>query len=137
MADATAAREDLRQDGVLTQYKLAAVKLYKGTLVSLNTSGYAKKGADVASEIFVGVAFETVDNSGGAAGDKSIRVWQEGTFEFLTSETAAITDIGKKVYIVDNQTVAFVGTTTNDVLVGKITEFVSASKVRVAITPHV
>lgn len=136
MADATVAREDLRQDGVLTAYKMNNVKLLKGTLVALDTDGYVKKAADTASEKFVGVAFETVDNSAGSDGDKTIRVWQTGTFEFAFNGTASQADVGKAVYASDNQTVALAATLTNDVAVGFITEFVSASKVRVAITPH-
>ena len=136
MADVTAAREDLRQDGILTLYKMNNVTLYKGTLASLDADGYLKKASDTAGEKFVGVVFETVDNSTGSDGDASARVWQTGTFEFAFSGTATQADVGKAVYAVDNNTVALAATTTNDVPVGFITEFVSASKVRVAITPH-
>jgi hypothetical protein len=37
------------------------------------------------------------------------------------------------VYAVDNQTVDLIGVTTNDMVVGRIVEFISATKVRVDI----
>lgn len=137
MADLTAPKNYRRQEGEKGPYKQAAVKLFQGALVSLNTSGFAKKAADTASEIFVGVMEETVDNSAGAAGDKDAIVWKTGEFDMAFSGTATQADVGKKVYAVDDQTVALAATTTNDVLVGRITEFISASKVRVAISPLV
>ncbi len=136
MANATASREDLRKDGVLTAYKMAATKIFKGTLVSLNAAGFVKKGSDTVGEKFVGIAYEEVDNSGGAAGDKVIRVWQIGSFEFALASTATQATVGVSVYLSDDQTVDLAAVTTSDVLVGRVVEFVSASTVRVAINPH-
>lgn len=136
MADLTAAREDNRQDDILRELKVGAVKLFKGSNVAINTSGYAVKGVDTASFKFAGVAFETIDNSAGAAGDLKIRVWTTGTFEMTFGGTATQASVGAKVYLVDDNVVDLAGVTTNDVLVGVITEFVSATKVRVAITPN-
>lgn len=133
MADATAARDDKQSQGDVITYALGAQKVYAGTLITINTSGFAVKGADTASFLFAGVAADTVDNSAGAAGDKNIDVYAEGTFQFGFSGTAVQADVGKSVYVVDDSTVALAATTTNDVLVGKIVEFVSASIVRVKI----
>lgn len=138
MANQTAHRDYKRQQSESVAYKAAAVgPLYIGSMINLNTSGYAKKASDTASELFVGVLREKVDNSAGAAGDKDAIVYTEGAFEFAFSGTAAQVDVGKKVYVVDDQTVALAATTTNDVLVGRITEVVSAGVVRVKITPEV
>ncbi len=138
MANQTANRDYKRQDSVSVAYKAAAVgPLYIGSLISLNTSGYAKKASDTASEKFVGVLHEKVDNSAGAAGDKDALVYAEGAFEFAFSGTASQADVGKQVYVVDDQTVGLAATTTNDVLVGRITEVVSPGVVRVKITPEV
>ena len=133
MANATAARDDKQSQGDVVSYKLGAVKVYAGTLIAINTSGYAVKGADTASFVFAGVAADTVDNSAGAAGDKKIDCYTEGTFQFATSDTATQASVGKKVYLVDDSTVALAATTTNDVLVGKVVEFVDASTLRVKI----
>lgn len=136
MANLTVGRNYRRQQGITRPYKMAAsTKLYGGSSVSLNTAGFAKLGADTASEKFVGVARDTVDNTTGANGDKDVIVWTSGVFDFNFSGTAVQANVGVKCYLVDDNTVALVATTTNDLLVGTITEFLSASKVRVAITP--
>lgn len=133
MANATAARDDKQSQGDVVTHKLAAIKAYAGTLLCVNTSGFATNAADTASFVLAGVAADTVDNSAGAAGDKKIDVYTEGTFEFTFSGTATQATVGQSVYAVDNQTVALAATTTNDVLVGKVVEFVNASTVRVKI----
>lgn len=137
MGNLTQGRNYRRQAGVVQPYKVAATtKLNGGSSVSLNAAGFAKLGGDNASEKFVGVARDLSDNSAGSNGDKDVYVWQTGTFDFAFSGTANQAAVGVKAYLVDDNTVALVGTTTNDVLVGTIVEFISASKVRVAITPN-
>lgn len=132
MANLTASKPDERQEGILIDVALAAVKVFKGANVSFNAAGYAKGSADTASENFAGVAMETVDNSAGAAGDKFIRIWREGVSS-MTCAGATQAWVGQDVYAVDDQTVALAATTTNDVKVGKVVGFVSATEVRVKI----
>jgi hypothetical protein len=137
MTALTAARTIQRGQGIIRPYKLAAVKVLAGALVSVvPATGYAQKSADTATHKFVGVADKTVDNSAGAAGAKKVRVWASGVFDFACA-SADQTWVGLKVYAVDDNTVALAATTTNDVLVGIVTEVVSATKVFVAITPDV
>lgn len=126
-----------RQDGDVYSFKQAAVKIWEGALVSVNAAGYVTNATDAANDVFVGVADETVDNSGGAAGDKSIKVRRTGVYTVVFGGTATIADVNTLVYVVDNQTVDLVGVTTNDVLVGRIVEFISATKVRVDIRDRV
>ncbi|MFB0874576.1 MULTISPECIES: hypothetical protein [unclassified Sphingobium] len=88
--------------------KMAAVKVYAGTIVALNASGYLTNGVVATTLVDPCVAQETVDNSGGAAGDLSCRT-EKGVWQFANSsstDTIGITEIGKSCYIVDNQTVA-------------------------------
>ena len=99
----------------------------------VNAAGYAVNATDTAGGVVVGVADETVDNSAGSVGDLSIKVRRTGVFTFVFAGTATIADVNTLVYVTDNQTVDLVGVTTNDVLVGRILEFVSATKVRVDI----
>lgn len=136
MANLTAARTIQRGQGHIRPYKLlASTKVFAGALVSVvDASGLAGQAGDTAGTKFVGVADKTSDNSAGAAGAKKVRVWATGVID-LTCASADQTWVGKKVYAVDNQTVALAATTTNDVLVGYVTEFVSATKVFVALTP--
>lgn len=129
MANLTAAREDLRQDGVLQQFPVAVAKIYKGSLVALNAAGFVKPAA-AGDKRVVGVAYETVDNASGAAGDLTIRVWREGTFE-VNGSGLTQANVGDLVYVTDDNTVTL--TATGSIVVGVITEFVSATKARVDI----
>lgn len=130
MSNLTAQRSDKRQDGQLVSTALAAVKVFKGAILNFNTSGYAKPAGDVANEVFAGVAIETVDNSAGAAGALSVRVWKEGVIS-LNCASATQAWVGQDVFAVDDNTVALAATTTNDVRVGRVVQFVSATEVRV------
>lgn len=138
MTATTTDRETKRSDGKLKSIKMAAVKIPKGVLVCINTSGYATNGADTASFLFAGVSYEQVDNSAGSAGDKEIRIDKMGEHLFVYNggdATQAI--VGKEVYIVDNQTVdEDAGITTNDIKCGVISEIVSATQVRVRIDSY-
>lgn len=122
-----------RQDGLIYPFKMSNVKIPEGAIVHINAAGYAVNGTDAANDVFVGVADETVDNSGGSAGDKTIKVRRTGVFTFVFAGTATIADVNTPVYTVDNQTVNLAAATTNDVLVGRIVEFLTASSVRVDI----
>ena len=85
----------------------AATKIYAGSLVVAD-GGYAKPAAKAASLIALGRAEEVVDNSSGANADVSVRV-RRGVFRWATIAAAAgkvtVAEIGKDVYIADDQTV--------------------------------
>jgi len=133
MTATTTDRDTKRSDGKLKSVKMAAVKVPKGVLVCINTSGYATNAADTASFLFAGVSYEQVDNSAGQAGDKELRVEKTGEHTFVYNGGDAGQGIlGKEVYIVDNQTVDEDPlTVTNDVKCGVITEIISTTAVRV------
>ncbi len=134
MTATTTDRDSRRSDGALKCMKMAAVKIPKGVLVCVNTTGYATNGADTASFLFGGVSYEQVDNSAGSAGDKEIRVEKNGEHTFVYGAgNATQASVGKEVCITDNQTVDDAATTTNDVKCGVIAEVVSGSLVRVRI----
>jgi len=85
----------------------ANTKVYAGSLVVID-AGYAAPGRAATGLIAVGRAEETVDNTGGAAGAKSVNV-RQGVFPWANSaDTDAIAQaqVGSTVYIVDDQTVA-------------------------------
>lgn len=101
MAALTQSFETFEKPGLVVAYKQSNIKIYKGALVAVNSSGYAIPIAHgTASLKFVGVANETIDNASGAAGDKSINVTKSGSFVFkaVSGFTPAIADIGKEVY---------------------------------------
>jgi len=81
--------------------------IYRGGFVGLHpVTKYAK--AFEPGDIFVGIAYENVDNSGGSAGDEKVRVYVDGDFEHALS-SAAIADAGKPVYATDDSTLALLG----------------------------
>ena len=134
MADIAARKASTdRQDGLVYPFKVGVEKIYEGALVAVNAAGFAVNGGDDASAVVVGIADETIDNSGGSAGDKEIKVRRSGVFTFVAGWSAAQADVNTLVYAVDNQTVDLVGATTNDLLVGRVLEVLSSSKVRVDI----
>jgi len=131
MAALSADRNTLYADPRVEAYPVATdTTIYKGSLVMLNSSGYAIPGADTASCVFVGVAQEQVVVASGADnGSKYVKVRRLGCFKFGYGGTAAITLVGTKVYLVDDQTVNAVASTTNDIPAGYVTQYVSASVV--------
>jgi len=133
MTATTTAREAKRKDGEIIAYPMAAVKIPKGALVNINAAGYATNSTDAAGETFAGVAYETVDNSAGNAGDLSIRVETTGTFVFVDGGgNGAQTDVGVEFKISDNQTITDAAT-TNNIKAGIAVESISATSVRIRI----
>lgn len=83
-------------------------KVNQGAMVQIAATGYAAAASATAANVTIGRAEETVDNTGGANGDKSIKV-RRGIFRYGNSAAGDLitrTEIGKTVYVVDDQTVA-------------------------------
>ena len=103
MANLTADRSSKRKDGKLIALPLAAnAVIFKGALTCLN-AGYLIRGASAAGNVFAGVAYERTNNTGGANGAVLCRVETDGTHLFAGDGVAA--DLGKEMYITDDQTV--------------------------------
>lgn len=86
----------------------ASTTIYQGSLVAVNTAGYAVPASATASMRVIGVAETKKDNSAGAAGDLSV-VTRRGAFYFANSSTTAAVvdaDVGRPCYVVDDNTVA-------------------------------
>lgn len=100
----------------------ATTTIHGGALVALNASGEATPGAVSTTLTSVGVAEEKVDNSAGAAGDKTVKV-KRGVFRFANSAGAdeiTAADIGQSCYIVDDETVAKTDGTATRSVAGKV-----------------
>jgi hypothetical protein len=116
------------REGLEVEYPVAAsIKIYAGSLVCVNTAGYATPAADTSGYRLAGVAMEQVDNSGGSAGAKSVRVRRAGVFEF---DAVSITQdmVGTPMYASDDHTFDDAAGPTNDIKVGQLVKFVSATK---------
>lgn len=123
MSAVTADRNTKKREGLLGEHPIAATtKIYAGTLTMRDATGYLKNGANTASHVFAGVAREYKDNSAGAAGALYAQVTKKGVFLFETSSTLTVANIGTKVYLADNQTVALAGDVTPDIWCGIIVD---------------
>ena len=109
-----------------------AVKIHKGAFVVIEeSSGYAKpfvagSGAGTAN-LFIGIAYEEADNSGGSNGDVSVRVYTQGDFG-LPISGGAITDIGKKAYASADDAISLSAAAGNNVFVGRVQDWISGTE---------
>ena len=91
------------------QFKVAAnVNIYQGALLQLD-GGYvlpARAGAGTEDDRVIGVADETVDNTGGSAGDKSVlvRLGDNCLFRCATNVDLADANIGTIYDVLDDTT---------------------------------
>jgi hypothetical protein len=134
MAALTKDRATPYRDGIEIEFPVAAnSKIYAGSLVCANTSGYAVPAADTAGLRFLGVALEQTDNTGGANGAKSVRLRRSGAFEF---DAASITQamVGTAMYVVDDHTIDDAAGPVNDIRVGVLVKYVADTKGWVDIT---
>lgn len=100
----------------------ASTKIFAGSLVCVNASGYLTKGATSTTLKTVGVAEASADNSAGANGAIAAKV-RRGLFKFGNSSSTdliALADVGADCYVVDDQTVAKTNGSSTRSVAGKI-----------------
>lgn len=98
----------------------AAIKIYGGALVALSAAGDARPAGNNTVTRCVGVAQDSVDNSSGVAGDKTVIV-RRSCYPFATTDITRA-DIGKTCWAVDDQTVTKTQPTGTPAKVGEIVE---------------
>jgi hypothetical protein len=112
MAALTSDRNTPQREGSIVTLGVATgKKIYAGSIVAVDASGYATPG-DVATTLkYLGRAEEQVDNSSGSDGDVAVSV-RKGIFKWEnnTGDEVADSDIGSTCYIVDDQTVGISAT---------------------------
>jgi len=121
----------IREDEMLSLKVQDNVHIYRGAIVCIDpATGYALPAADTTGYTFAGIALEEVDNTltGHAAALKRVRVQRRGSAIFTASGLAQ-TDVGKAAYVSDDTTIAL--TSTYLVLIGVISEYISATSCRV------
>lgn len=123
--------ENFEKPGIVVGYKLSNVKVYKGALLAVNSSGYAIPLTHATASLkFIGIANETIDNSAGNAGDKSVNVTKSGSFVFKAAAgfAPAQADIGKELYALSDWEVQIATAgLTNQYKVGRILGLESTS----------
>ena len=105
---------------------LAGAKIPAGTMYFLTAAGFATNVHT--GNKFGGIAIRTADNTSGANGDVTVEGWREGQFVLPGAGfTQAV--VGDKINATDN----FTTTTGAGIYIGKGTEFISATEVKVDI----
>ena len=89
---------------------VASAHVFKGALVGLTSGGYARPL--VAGDPFVGIAYEQIDNSSGANGAASVRVYTVGDFGHVLSG-ATQAQVGDAVYASADDTLTFTSTSNS------------------------
>lgn len=121
-----------RKQGCREAFPVAAsTRIYEGTLVFLNVSGYADDDTASGANPFAGLAIKEADNSAGGAGDIKVEVWQEGTF-LLTGTGFTQASVGQNAFATDNYTIT-AAPSASGVKIGRIEEYVSSTQVYVSI----
>jgi hypothetical protein len=108
---------------VLASYPVAAsTKIWPGSIVAINSSGYAVEASDTAGLTVVGICDPqhgaAVDNSAGADGAINVPVIQ-GVGELVNGDSITLADVGGIAYVSDDQTVVTSGT-SNSIVAGII-----------------
>ncbi|MEE8170367.1 MAG: hypothetical protein V3T70_07455, partial [Phycisphaerae bacterium] len=110
----------------------AAAHIYKGGFVGIDrATGYIRPLAG--ADLFAGVAYEECDNSSGADGDVSCRLYTQGDFQ-TTLSGAALTDVGRPAFATDDNTLTL-SPGTNGSQVGRCVDVPKAGEVIVRIEP--
>jgi hypothetical protein len=136
MTALSASYDARRRDGALIAYSVGAgVHVFKGALLAVAATGLVQAASDAPGLVFAGVAYEEADNTGGAAGAKSVRVLKTGVFT-LAKAGAGQTDMGKAAWVVDDATVATAPTADN-VACGVVVGVEGGAHVRVRIDTKV
>ena len=123
------------REGLIVAYPVKAnARIWKGALVCVDNTGHLVPASDAANLRFVGVAFESVDNTGGASGAKRCRVVKRGTFVYNRIGSFTQADIGTTARAITDNEVA--KTSTNNIVVGTVVELLDDNRVRIRIDNH-
>lgn len=109
---------------------IASDTVFEGALVGDNGAGYGRPLQ--AGDKFLGHSIARVINATAVAGAFNIRV-RHGVYRLVVPLVALITDVGQPVYASDDATLSMNAciTTTKNSYVGRITRYVSATKMEV------
>jgi len=108
----------------------AAKRIFKGALVGLASTGHAQPL--LAGNPFAGIAYEEMDNTTGAAGAVSVRVYTAGDFGH-TLTGAAIGSVGRPVFASADDTLTFNG--AGNTYVGTVQDVPATGQIILRIDP--
>lgn len=99
--------------------------VYEGSAVTLQTSTGHARPASIADTVFAGFAVKQADNSDGAAGAINVQVRTQGKVKLPVTGVSAVTDVGKKVYLTDDDTFTLVA--AGGLLIGRVVRWISST----------
>lgn len=97
----------------------ASVTIYKGSIVSMDSSGYARPGRVSLSDKCIGVADETVTN-GTTAGAVSVNVSKPIAWFGNSGSIAQASHVGQACFVLDDQTVSLTDNANTRCRAGRI-----------------
>ena len=100
--------------------------IYAGSLVAVDTNGYAVPASDTASLKVIGVAAEQVDQRAGVYERGKTLTVRRGVFSFKNGGSLTDANIGDWAFVEDDQTVSTAAEMSNDILAGVIIDVDSA-----------
>lgn len=130
-----------RKDGHIQVYLIkAANTIFKGAMACVDTGdgagdGFLRPAANTAGHVLVGVALENSTLVAAESdGDREVRLFRNGIHKFVAS-AATQAWVGRMVFVIDDNTVGLrtQAGTDNGVIAGIVTEYISATSVRVDI----
>jgi hypothetical protein len=127
MAACTSDRNTPYREGIELDFPVkGGVRIFAGSMVAVDATGYAVPAGNTAGHRFVGVAMEQVNNTTGADGAALVRVRTSGLFEFGAASISQA-NVGAVMYVVDDQTFDDANP-GQGVTCGRLLKFVSATK---------
>lgn len=84
----------------------ANVRIFAGSLVVANATGFAAPGSTALGLSYLGRAEDMVDNRGGVAGAAQVEIRHGKAFKWTNDGTITQANLFKPAYIVDDETVA-------------------------------
>lgn len=138
----SAAFDAWARDGAIIRLPVAAnTRIFKGAMVQVNTSGFVLPMTAATGLKFVGIAEETVDNTGGTAGQRSISIFCQRNavvaYPLRTGETWAATDYAAAAYADDDAVVSKTATGRTQIGVFFAPDTSRANHVYVRIVPAI
>lgn len=126
----------IRGLGTRNQIGAAVDVFYVGAMIceDLDTGAATggEAGTDATTKQFVGVNMTHIDNSSGSVGDVDLDLLTEGEVNFpCTGATQAWE--GNLMYLLDDETVTVAASASKNVGIGRCTQFISATEVRVTL----
>lgn len=132
----SANKEVQEQQGIKISMPVkAAVSIFKGAIVKIAADGFAAPMEAEVGAYLAGIAESVADNTSGASGDLNVDVKTEGSF-LLDGAGFSQASVGDDVYASDDETISDTQG-ANEIKVGKIVKYVSATQVWVKINSAV